>query len=117
MRSTRNQRNRGRAHRVLETTASRITAADARETLPEVLLKISKGERIVLRRLGRDLAALVPMEDLELIERLEDAVDIARAESALAERGNPIPYERLRRDLRIGRRRHGTGRSIARKQR
>jgi pentatricopeptide repeat protein len=55
----------------------------------------------VLRRHGKDLAALVPIEDLDLIEKLEDAIDVREARKVLAEmkrKGEkPIAYEKARR--------------------
>jgi hypothetical protein len=42
-------------------------------------------ERVVLRRRGKEVAALVPMDDLRLLEDLEDRIDLADARAALAE--------------------------------
>src|SRR5262249_23582610 len=88
-----------RASQVQGTTATRLAATEARNSLSEVLLRVFKGERIVLQRHGRDLAALIPMEDCEWLEKLEDLLDIADAKRVLAEGGRPIPYEKLRRRL------------------
>ena len=61
------------------------------------------GERILLRRRGRDLAAIVPMEDLALIEKIEDATDVREARKALARMRRtgkkPVPLEKLKRNL------------------
>lgn len=43
-----------------------------------------RGERIALTRRGKVVAALVSAEDLELLERLEDEMDIAEADEILA---------------------------------
>ena len=43
------------------------------------------GERVVLTRHGKRVAAVVPVEDLELLESLEDAVDVEEARRVLAE--------------------------------
>jgi antitoxin (DNA-binding transcriptional repressor) of toxin-antitoxin stability system len=62
-----------------------------------------RGERIVLRRRGKDVAAIVPLEDLALIEKLEDEIDVREARKVLAEmkrKGRrPIPLATLKRDL------------------
>ena len=42
-------------------------------------------ERVILRRRGKEIAAVVPMEDLQLLEALEDRMDLADARAALAE--------------------------------
>src|SRR6185295_13565978 len=70
-----------------EMPKTRLTATDARKTFSETLLRVFKGERIVLQRHGRDLAALIPMEDCTWLEELEDLVDLAAARTALAEGG------------------------------
>lgn len=38
-----------------------------------------------MRRLGKEVAAVVPMEDLQLLEDLEDRIDLVDARAALAE--------------------------------
>ena len=42
-------------------------------------------ERIVLRRRGRAIAAVVPIDDLRLLEDLDDRGDLVDARAALAE--------------------------------
>ena len=41
-----------------------------------------RGERMIVERRGKDLFALVPVEDLELLERLEDKLDLDAIRSA-----------------------------------
>ncbi len=83
---------------------TRLAASKVREDFSDTLNRVAYGgERIVLRRRGRDLAAIVPMEDLALIEKIEDETDVREARRALArmKRGGkkPVPLERLKRDL------------------
>ena len=50
---------------------------------------------------GKDLAAVIPIEDLRLLERLieeQDRLDVQAARRALAELER-IPYEQVRREL------------------
>ena len=65
----------------------------ALDSLPEY------GEAVVIERDGEALGALIPMKDLALYQRLffhrEMELDIAAADAALAEGGEPIPLERL----------------------
>jgi prevent-host-death family protein len=42
------------------------------------------GERIVLERHGKGVAAVIPIEDLELLERIEDERDAKAAQRALS---------------------------------
>ncbi len=62
-----------------------------------------RGERIIIHRGGRAVAALVPLEDLELLERLleeaEDRLDVETARAALAESDERIPYTTIRERL------------------
>ena len=47
------------------TTVSAVTVADARSGLAELLNRVAYGkERLVITRHGREIAALVPVEDL-----------------------------------------------------
>ena len=55
-------------------------------------------ERIVLERRGKDVAALVSMEDLALLDELENKIDLDAARKALRERGS-IPWEKVKADL------------------
>ncbi len=68
---------------------SRLAAGAARKDLAEILNKVAYGkERIVLQRRGKDVAALVPVEDLALLEELEDRLDLEEARRALADPEN-----------------------------
>lgn len=51
--------------------------SEAREQLADLGNRVSVGhERIIVERRGKHLFALVPMEDLELLEQLEDRLDL-----------------------------------------
>jgi prevent-host-death family protein len=78
---------------------TRMAASDARNEFSDTLNRVSyQGERIVLHRRGRDVAALVPLEDLETLQALEDHLDIEAARKALKEKGS-ISAEDLRAEL------------------
>lgn len=77
----------------------RMSASKARDEFSDTLNRVAyKGERIVLRRRGKDVAVLVPVEDLELLEQIEDRIDVEEAKKARAEKGT-IPWKRLKKDL------------------
>jgi len=81
---------------------TKVSTAEARNEFSEILNRASFGkERIVLTRRGKDLAAVVPMEDLELLERLEDRIDLEDARAALAEvrESGTVTWEKLKSDL------------------
>jgi Antitoxin Phd_YefM, type II toxin-antitoxin system len=72
--------------------------------LPEIVTRTAKTkERTILSHRGKDVAALVPMEDVRLLERLTqqeiDRRDLADARKALAERGRRLPLRDFLRQL------------------
>ena len=79
---------------------TKISTAEARNQFAEVINRASFGkERFVLTRRGKELAAIVPVEDLALLEELEDQMDIEAAKAALAESDERVSYRDLRREL------------------
>jgi antitoxin Phd len=71
---------------------TKISTADARKNLSNIVNSVSFGnEPIILTRRGKDIAALVGMDELRLLQELEDHIDIADAIKALKESGEDIP--------------------------
>jgi prevent-host-death family protein len=65
---------------------AQISTVDARDNLSDLVNRAAfGGERIILTRRGKELAAIVPIEDVRWMEELEDRMDIADADAALAE--------------------------------
>lgn len=63
--------------------------SEARESFSTTVNRVAfGGERVVLTRHGRRVAAVVPIEDLELLEQLEDARDLDDVRRALADPEN-----------------------------
>jgi prevent-host-death family protein len=82
----------------------KISVANMRNDLAEALNRAAYGgERVVLERRGKPVAALVSMEDLELLEQLEDEADLR---AVRAQEGKPVPLERVK--TRLSRRRKGS---------
>lgn len=55
----------------------RIAASLLRTDMADVLNRVAYGrERVVLERYGKDLVAVVPLEDLRLLESMEDNIDL-----------------------------------------
>jgi prevent-host-death family protein len=76
---------------------SAIATGKARENFSDVVNRSAYGkERIVLTRRGKSVAAVVPIEDLELLEEIEDRLDVEAARKALAEPGKNIPLEEVK---------------------
>jgi prevent-host-death family protein len=78
---------------------STLPASQVRGRWAEVVDRVRvRGERVVVERNGRPVVAVVSIEDLDAIERLEDAIDRRAARAALA-RGNFIPWEEVKKSL------------------
>lgn len=76
---------------------SGLPARQHGDELDAVIRRVVDGdERVVVHR-GRDAVAVIPVEDLELLEAFEDARDAADFERALVEDdGERIPHEELK---------------------
>lgn len=78
----------------------RIAATAARNQFAEILNDVAyRGQRVELERHGKSIAAVVPIEDLELLERLEDKLDLDAARKALAEKGDRVSWKQLKQQL------------------
>lgn len=77
-----------------------MTITQAREDFATLFNRVAFGhERIVIGRRGKDSVALVPVEDMEYMEQLEDQNDIEAADAALAESDERINYKEIRQEL------------------
>ena len=66
--------------------------SEARESFSTTVNRVAfGGERVVLTRHGRRVAAVVPIDDLELLEAIEDARDLDEVRAALADPANAEP--------------------------
>ena len=73
-----------------------ISTADARKHFADIVNKVAYGtEPIILTRRGQEVAALVSIDELELLQQIEDHIDIVDAKKALAEPGENIPAEEV----------------------
>lgn len=81
---------------------TKLSTTEAREKFGDTMNRVAHGkERVVVTRAGKDLVAIVPVEDLEAIEALEEERDLRDARAALREvkKHGAIPLERVKRDL------------------
>ena len=77
-----------------------VTTAEARKKLAEIVNKVAYGkEPVILTRRGEEIAALISMEELELLQLIEDRMDIEDAKKALAEPGKNISAEKAWKEL------------------
>jgi prevent-host-death family protein len=88
--------------RIYAMSAKDMSTVELRENLSEAVNRAAFGkERVVLTRRGRKLAGIVPYEDLQLLEALEDRKDIEDAKRALKEaaKKGTISLAELKKDL------------------
>jgi prevent-host-death family protein len=85
---------------------TRLSVSKAREEFPEIVNRAAYGnERTIVSRRGKDLAAVISIDDLRLLELLAqeeiDRQDIADARAALkeAKEKGTIPLEEARKRL------------------
>ena len=75
---------------------TKISTAEARKKFSNIVNRVAFGkESIILTRRGEELAALVAMDELRLLQELEDRIDIADAMKAIKEPGEDIPAEQF----------------------
>jgi len=83
---------------------TRLNVSKARDEFPEIVNRAAYGqERTIVSRRGKDMAAVIPIDDLRLLERLSrqemDRIDLREARESLAEPGENIPMEQLKKEL------------------
>ena len=79
-----------------------VTAKQLKDSSSEVLGRVQYGhERIAVTRHGKQVAAVVSIEDARLLDRLEDVLDVHDALAAIeeAERKGTISLGELRKKL------------------
>jgi prevent-host-death family protein len=63
-----------------------MSSSNAREHFPEVVSEVAFAKkRFVVTRRGKRLVAIIPIEDLDMIEAIEDKIDLEDARKALAD--------------------------------
>ncbi|GJL69964.1 MAG: hypothetical protein NPIRA06_25990 [Nitrospirales bacterium] len=63
-----------------------LPSGKAREKFVDTINRVACGnERVVVRRGGKEVAAVVPIADLRLLEELEGRIDLVDARAALVE--------------------------------
>jgi prevent-host-death family protein len=76
--------------------------SDARTHLAEIANGVAyAGKRVIITRKGKRLVAMVPIEDLETLEAIEDRIDLDDAKKALsdAKKSGTISWESIKRKL------------------
>lgn len=78
---------------------TKLSASEFREELAEALNRVAfGGERIVLHRRGKEIAAIISVEDLAVLQAIEDRIDLEEAKKALS-KGEFIPWKQAKKEL------------------
>ena len=80
--------------------ARRLNASQVRAGFAEAVNRATfAGERTVIRRHGKDVAAVVSVEDLKTLEALEDKLDLEEARRIMKRPGRLVPWEKVKLEL------------------
>ena len=78
---------------------AKVSTVKARNEFSDIINRAAYGkERVVLTRRGKDLVAVVPIEDARMLQDLEDRIDLETTRKRLKEPG-AIPWIKLKKDL------------------
>lgn len=79
-----------------------LSVQEAGEQFSDLIHRVAEEkERILVTRDGEQLVAIIPIEDLELVEALEDKIDLEEARAARQEaiEKGTISLEELKKEL------------------
>jgi len=83
-------------------TTTSVNIVDAKEEFSELINRVAhQNERIVLTRRGKDVAALVPLEDLQMLLSIQDKSDLDDAVRSLKETRDlgTVSLDRLKEEI------------------
>lgn len=79
-----------------------ISTAEARRNMAELMNRAAYGgERFVVTRHGKELVAIVPLEEATLLDRIRGLLEAREYEAALREiaEAGTVPWDEVRREL------------------
>ena len=67
-------------------TITIVNTIDAKEQFTDLINRVTHNkERVILTRRGKEIAAIIPLEDLEVLQEVQDRHDLREAIEALKE--------------------------------
>jgi prevent-host-death family protein len=81
---------------------TKVTSTDAKNEFDDVLRRAStENERVVITSNGKSIAAVVPITDLAVLEKLEDMIDTRDALAAIEdyEKNGGTDWDALKKEL------------------
>jgi len=80
--------------------ARRLDTSQARAAFAEAVNRAHfAGERTIIRRHGKDVAAVVSAEDVKILEAVEDRLDLEEARRIMKKPGRLVSWEKMKKDL------------------
>ncbi len=80
-----------------ELEATEVSASAVRQNLSKIIDGVRvEGERILVTQHGRPVAAVIGVEDLELLQLLEDRMDVAEARRRMKEPADKVSLGEMR---------------------
>ncbi|MCX7049426.1 MAG: type II toxin-antitoxin system prevent-host-death family antitoxin [Candidatus Sumerlaeota bacterium] len=77
-----------------------VSTVDLRRMQTRLFDRVVRGhERIIVRRREKNIGAIISIDDLERLQAMEDAEDIKAIDESMAEPGEDVPYEQVRKEL------------------
>jgi len=81
---------------------TKVSTAEARKNFADIVNNVAYGkDPVVLTRRGKELVALISMEDLQLLQQLEEQQDISDAWKIKDEPGENIKLSDLKKELKL----------------
>jgi prevent-host-death family protein len=78
--------------------SAKLTASEARQNFSDILNRAAYGgERVIVHRGKKPVAAVVPIEDFKMLEQIEDRVDLEEVRRRLKEPN--IPWSKIKKEL------------------
>lgn len=79
-------------------TKRKVASSAARNEFADIVNRAAyAGERVIVHRRKKPVAAVVPLSDLELLEQLEDRIDLEAARKRLKE--PTVPWTKIKKEL------------------
>ncbi len=86
----------------MDAIMSSASLQEIQTDLPAFLKRTTENhERIIVQENGKEVAALVPLQDIQALEEIEDRLDLEDALASLAEarNGNTTSWEAVKKEL------------------
>lgn len=90
------------AKAAITSKSRRVSASRARDEFADLINRVAYGrETVLIHRRKKPVAAIIPLDDPELLERIEDEIDICEARKAMREKGRSLTLEEVKRRYRL----------------